>query len=445
MVNSNSMQAAHPTSPGQAAALAALRAAQPFLWTSGTRGAPAPAGAFDARLTAAAAARLKRCQPLVARLFPELAGDGRIRSALRRAPRMQEAMDVTQGKVWIKCDHALPVAGSIKARGGFHEVLEHAEAVAAASGLYFDALDASPARALFAQHEIAVGSTGNLGLAIGTMAAALGFRAVVHMSSDAKEWKKARLRARGATVVEHSGDYADAVAAGRAHAQSQPNCHFVDDENSASLFAGYSTAAAELKEQLVAEGVVVDAQHPLFVYVPCGVGGAPGGIAHGLAGVFGPHAHCFFVEPVRSPCVLIDLLTGRDDSVYDYGLDNRTEADGLAVPRASRFAVDSVRHIVAGVCTVRDEDLLRDLYLLEQTEGMRVEPSAAAGFAAFRAVCNSQQAEGYVAQHGLVGHMDKATHVVWTTGGLLLPEADFWANHARGAAMGPLNGCLERG
>lgn len=406
-----------------------LRAATPQLWINPLRAAiPAAAplaGNVNLGLPAMQAAqdRFTRFAPLLASLFPELAASrGRIESALLPIPAMQQALglSVGQGRLWVKADHSLPVAGSIKARGGFHEVLALTERLAlqhglTAAGADYGSLARPAARALFARHQIAVGSTGNLGMAIGVLAAALGFRAVVHMSVDAKEWKKERLRLRGVEVVEHAGDYALAVATGRSLAKSDPRCHFVDDERSLSLFMGYSAAALHLRDQLNAHGVAVDADHPLLVYLPCGVGGAPSGIAWGLHQLFGAHVHCFFAEPVQSPCFLLQLLSPPDSHrcVYDLGLTNQTEADGLAVPRASLLAAQAMRTLVAGVFTVADQTLFEHLALAQTSEGLRIEPSAAAGFS------------------GPLHLRDRAlahpgsTHVVWTTGGLLVPDAQY--------------------
>ena len=371
----------------------------------------------------AAQDRFRRFAPLLASLFPELAATkGIIESALLPIPAMQEALGlpVSSGKLWVKADHSLPVAGSIKARGGFHEVLELAERLALEQGLIntdsdYTALAQPAARALFGQYQVAVGSTGNLGMSIGVLAAGLGFKAVVHMSADAKAWKKDRLRQRGVQVVEHAGDYEQAVASGRQAAALDAKCHFVDDERSLSLFLGYSAAALELQRQLAAHKVAVDAAHPLLVYLPCGVGGAPSGIAWGLQQVFGAHVHCFFAEPVQSPCFLVQMLAelGTHPSVYDYGLTNQTEADGLAVPRASLLAAQIMQALLSGVFTVQDGTMFEHLAMIFKTEGLRIEPSAAAGFSG----------PAFLQGHQLV-HAN-TTHVVWTTGGLLVPEAQF--------------------
>ena len=364
--------------------LADLQAARPVFWGNPDR---SDAAAVDTVVDGcgisladvkAARARFDRFAPLLARLFPELQGSaGRIESDLLPATAMQRARDIpaSAGKLWIKADHSLPVAGSIKARGGIHEVLEFAESLALEHKLVtpdadYAVLAEPPARALFARYQVAVGSTGNLGLSIGVMASALGFRAVVHMSSDAKAWKKARLRARGVQVVEHAGDYAAAVAAGRRDADADPYCYFVDDERSLSLMLGYSAAALHLRDQLDAAGLRVDAAHPLFVYLPCGVGGAPAGIAFGLRQLYGPHVHPVFVEPTQSPCFLVEMLAP-GASVYDVGLTNRTEADGLAVPQASELAAQAMRPLLAGVCTVADDTLFADLHRVREAEGDR--------------------------------------------------------------------------
>jgi len=434
--------------------LDALRTGAPVLWASeldrSTAASPASNGISQADIEKAVA-RISRFAPLLARLFPELEdSQGVIESALQPVPRLQSALGLPdlQGTLLIKSDHALPVAGSIKARGGIHEVLEHAETIALAHGLLAEGtasdyrLLATPvARALFGGYKVAVGSTGNLGLAIGVMASALGFQAVVHMSADAKQWKKDRLRRRGVEVVEHAGDYAEAVAAGRRAAEADPRCHFVDDEQSLSLLLGYAAAVPHLARQLADLGRPVDAEHPLFVYLPCGVGGAPGGIAFGLAQRYGPHAHCFFAEPTRSPCFLVEMLAGSPllghlgahPSVYDVGQDNRTEADGLAVPRASELAADVVRQSIGGVYTVADETLFRHLHAAAVTEGVRIEPSAAAGLSGPAMLLGSTAGRDYLRRHGLEAHMAEATHIAWTTGGLFVPDEEYARFHARGA------------
>lgn len=374
--------------------------------------------------------RLLRHADVLSRLFAELSGThGQLGSPLMPVPRLRETLlpgSDDAGTWFVKADHDLPVAGSVKARGGFHEVLCLAERllqeISGPDGNLPD-LDSDEARELFAHYTVAVGSTGNLGLAIGQISRALGFHSVVHMSSDAKQWKKSRLRALGIEVIEHTGDYALAVQAGRAQAEQDPHGYFVDDEHSEALFMGYAASAQELAVQLAQAGRPVDVDHPLFVYLPCGVGGAPGGITYGLKQCFGKHVHCFFAEPVASPCMLVQLASGSDASlsVYDIGLDNRTEADGLAVGLASPFVAPLMRSMLAGAFTVADECLFVDTVHFYEAQGALIEPSAAAGFGGPNWLLNSETGRAFLARQDLSQALSQATHVMWSTGGSLVP------------------------
>ena len=438
-----------PNSKDKMLALAKLREAQPHLWCN-PNAQPVAEALSHQPLTRGdiqdAEARWQRFAPLLAELFPELKETrGIIESALIRAPKMQHVLETgyktgIDGTLWIKADHDLPVAGSIKARGGIYEVLCLAEKQALEAGLLtvqdkYERFRDTRIKEYLNRYTVAVGSTGNLGLSVGIVASALGFKAVVHMSAEAADWKKQLLRGKGVTVIEHQADYTAAVTAGRQQAAQDPLTHFVDDEKSQTLFLGYSCAALRLQHQLAEAAVIVDAQHPLFVYLPCGVGGAPGGITFGLKHVFGDAVHCFMAEPIQSPSMLLGLITGFEEnlSVYDIGLQNDSAADGLVVARASRLVGALVQHLVAGVFTVSDRMLFRFLYWLNQSEGLRIEPSAAAGFAGPLFLMATPAGLDYLTTAGLQDDHANIRHLVWTTGGRMVPTPVYEGFLKRGA------------
>lgn len=371
----------------------------------------------------AAEKRLERFAPYLQSVFPALKeNNGIIESLTVPIPHMKEwlqkeAAQKIEGQLWLKEDYKLPISGSIKARGGIYEVLTYAEQLALEKGLIteesdYRAFSEQAFKKLFSSHQIIVGSTGNLGLSIGIMSAKLGFRVTVHMSAEAKEWKKELLRKKGAHVIEHKADYEKAVEEGRKEAGQDPHAYFVDDEHSRILFLGYAVAGLRLKKQFEQLGIVVNEEQPLYVYLPCGIGGGPGGVALGLHLAFGPNVHCFFAEPAESPCMLLGLVTGLHDkiSVQDIGLTNHTEADGLAVGRPSGFVGKLVEPFLAGSCTVNDKQLFAMLGGLAQSENIKLEPSALAGMMGPVLLARHEKIKG------------KPVHLIWATGGSMVPD-----------------------
>ena len=384
--------------------------------------------------------RLDRFAPYIATVFPETTkSNGIIESRLLEIPNMLNTLKEnenmsTKSALYLKCDNDLPISGSIKARGGIYEVLKFAETVALESGQLnlddnYAKLANTEFKTMFANYAIAVGSTGNLGLSIGIMGAKLGFHTTVHMSNDAKQWKKDLLRKRGVTVIEHQGDFSKAVTLGRQEANKDPRCHFVDDEGSRDLFLGYSVAALRLKKQFEEQGIEITADKPLYVHLPCGVGGSPGGVAFGLVTVFGPNVKIIFVEPTHAPSMLLGLYTGLNDniSVNDIGIDGKTAADGLAVGRPSRLVGNVIDPILYAASTVKDDRLYQYLTLLADSENIFVEPSATAGIASFVNLNKALSAKEPLITNG--------THLIWGTGGNMVPKAEMLSYYEKGRTL----------
>lgn len=372
--------------------------------------------------------RYRRFESVLTKLF-DGDWDGKIQSDLKPYPHAEEH----QGHLLVKCDATLPMTGSVKARGGVYELLCYIEQIGLAEGLIepnqpYDALATEESKKVLSRYGIVVASTGNLGFSIGLVARRFGMAADVHMSYDAKEWKKERLRKIGARVVEHDCDYELTVAKARDAAKAG-NSHFVDDERSRDLFVGYTGAAFELRDQLNSLKIEVSAERPLVVYLPCGVGGAPGGIAYGLRAIFGDFVYPVFVEPVASACFYLALIGGGKTavSVYDAGLDNQTVADGLAVPRASELVLQLVGGSIDGAIAIPDTTMAPWVARVWKELDQKLEPSAASGFVAYEALVNKlSSADPHT------GRLNKqalmlGTHIVWTTGGAHLPEDEFTA------------------
>lgn len=381
--------------------------------------------------------RLKRFAPFLMKEFPETeVTGGLIESPLVDIEKMQSALEkaydcIIPGRLMLKKDSHLAIAGSIKARGGIYEVLKHAEDLAIEGGMIstkesYAKFAEAPMKQFLGQYTVQVGSTGNLGISIGIMSAALGFHVVVHMSADAKQWKKDLLRSKGVEVIEYAQDYSKAVEEGRKQSDADEMSYFVDDEKSINLFLGYAVAARRLQKQLAEKRIVIDEEHPLIVYIPAGVGGAPGGVAYGLKRIYKDAVHCFFTEPTQCPSVLLGIATQQFEkaNVHDYGITGQTEADGLACASPSGFVTRIMTNLLSGEFTVEDAKLYDFLRILYSVEKEQIEPSSCAAFIGPVNLYKKEETRQYCKAQGLTKEkLKNSIQIVWATGGNLVPDS----------------------
>ena len=124
------------------------------------------------------------------------------------------------------------------------------------------------------------------------------------------------------------------------------------------------------------------------------------------------------------------FFNGKVPLQQDIGIDNLTAADGLAVGRASGFVGRAMERLLDGFYTLSDQTMYDMLSWLAQEEGIRLEPSALAGMAGPQRVCASvsyQQMHGFSAEQ-----LRNTTHLVWATGGGMVPEEEMNQYLAKG-------------
>lgn len=383
-------------------------------------------------------ARFQRFAPFIQKMFPETKNKkGILESEITSVEQMtqwleQQYKTTLPGKLFIKRDDLLAISGTVKSRGAIYEVLKHAETLALKEGLLkdihenYEVFASGRFKSFFSNYSLAVGTTGNLGISVGAMGRALGFQVTVHMSEEAKDWKKKFLRDRDVKVIEYNTNFTEAVDTGRENSKKDPMSYFIDDEHSVDLFLGYTVGGYRMKEQLAREGITVNSEHPLFVYLPCGIGGSPSGITFGLKHAFGDHVHCFFAEPSKMPSMMVGLESQKFDQigVDELDLGGLTVADGLAVPRTSALVAKLMNHYFSGGYTLQDNHFRALLTNLYEKESIFLEPAAVAGLSGPFKLLTTKTGKNYLKEHQLENKLKNATHIAWGTGGSMVPEAD---------------------
>lgn len=205
-------------------------------------------------------------------------------------------------------------------------------------------------------------SAGNHGLAVAWAGRAFGRRATVVVPVTANPQKVAAIRAEGAVVVPHGGDYQEAFDHSLALAASSGAAH-VHAYDDLDIIAGQGTLVLELP--------TVDA-------VVCGVGG--GGLLAGVASALVAHGRttaAWGVQPIGAASMVRALSAGHPVALEAV----TTIADGLGARITGVHTLELVRAHARGVVTVTDDELVEAVRQLAHDERLVVEPAGAAGVA----------------------------------------------------------------
>jgi threonine dehydratase len=214
---------------------------------------------------------------------------------------------------------------------------------------------------------IVTASTGNHGAAVAWACHELGVTARVFAPVGGNETKLALIERFGADVRLAGADLDEAKELARVSA-GKAGLPFFEDGAEPLQYDAYAAIGDELLDQA--------GEPPAAVVIPVGNGALAGGIGTALA-QRAPAVERVGVVAKAMPVMADAFASGRAVTMSN----GTTIADGLAVRVPIPLAVHRLRDALDGVLRVSEREIAAALVACHDA-GLRVEPSAAAGFAA---------------------------------------------------------------
>jgi threonine dehydratase len=249
---------------------------------------------------------------------------------------------------YLKLEH-LQHTGSFKFRGASHKIALLTPDQASAG--------------------VVTASNGNHGLGVAAASRARGIAAEVFVSSHVSASKARRIEAMGARLHCAGDDPLTAELAARRAAIATGRV-FISPYNDLDVVAGQGTIAVEIHQEL---------PHPDAVFVAVGGGGLIGGIGEYLKAV-SPQTEIVGCWPQNSPVMHRCLHAGTIVEVAEQPTLSESTAGGLE-PGSVTF--DVCRRVIDRGVLVSEDEILRAMRLVLETEHWVIEGAAAVAVAAF--------------------------------------------------------------
>ncbi|GIJ29453.1 hypothetical protein Vqi01_46150 [Micromonospora qiuiae] len=223
------------------------------------------------------------------------------------------------------------------------------------------------ANAMLARYadEVVAGSSGNHGIAVAMLGAALGIRVTIVMAAGASDGKAQAIRSLGAGVVQVAGGVVERDRRAEDIAAAT-GAVFVPSSDHELVVAGAGTVGLEVFEQV---------PNVSTIFVPAGGGGLLAGVCL-AASALSRSVRVVGVEPMSARRYAVSVARGAPTELPP----SMTIADGLRGQRPGAVPWPIIRHRVDDLIGVTDEAITHALGILRRA-GVSAEPSGAVALA----------------------------------------------------------------